>query len=500
VVVEEAHLTSGLRSEVALNHDAQRDARALALANVAASDLITLTNVVGPQAFGAAAGVAQQHNHTTQREPVGARLGAWSVLTGVARHDASAFRNRTTERHRQVSEAIVDRSVTRRSEVHQVNARVPGFSPARAWEVDLDLGAMPDIALPEFGFDWTTGDEPFRFGVAADFSGLVLEGPGLSLGSLRADGDDLVIEGGRITLPGLTLPDVRGELCAFECFGGTVSGTRVEGQTLSFDVGDIRLAGANPFKDLDLQLGQGIAAVGSGTFDVGGVGARVEAELEFQLPSLGGQTISFDVVPSLGFMSREARREARKVLPDVPTVTLEIPEIELPRGEFRVTLVDVEAPTYAGAFGFSGRVEDGVVCLAVASNDCGRQSYSKTETRSRIEERTSLVEEHAVEHERHGESHETERRPGAVIGGAEASTMVLGRSEAATEDFRVVVVRGDAQRDVRTLNLTNATTATIAGTANVLATSPRGGPPGVPARAAAAGAVSQSNVFLQGFR
>ncbi|WP_373054109.1 hypothetical protein, partial [Thioalkalivibrio sp.] len=211
---------------------------------------------------------------------------------------------------------------------------------------------------------------------------------------------------------------------------------------------------------------------------------------------LGGQSISFDVIPSLGFMSDEARSAARKVLPDVPRVTLDLPEIELPSGSFELTLVDFDAPSYAGQFGVSGTMEDAVICLAVATTECGEQSFRRQET-FRHDYRSSTVETREVaSYEERSETEEIRRRPGAQAADVRAETVALAGSEATAENYSVVIMTGDAQRDLRVFNLANATTAMVGSAANVL-----GAVTQSPGRATRpANAVSQSNVFVQGFR
>ncbi len=489
-------LEGRLGSSVHLAENAQRGIRALNLVNAAAADIGITANVLGSGGARSASGLAvAQSNDIAQLAHTGIAAASLS-LPGSASRRQSAFGAAGTAHDRIFSDMVEDRFDHRSVETIRINARVPELTPAGNWQVDLDLGTMPDIALPDFGFDWTVGKEPTRFGVAAEFSGLALRGPGLSLGRLRADGDDLVINGGHITLPGIDLPNVRGELCAFECFSGSVSGTRVGNQTLSLDVGDIRLKHANPFKDIDLQLGQGIAAVGSGSFQLQGIGAEVTASLSFKLPSLGGQSISFDVIPSLGFMSDEARSAARKVLPDVPHVTLDLPEIELPSGSFELTLVDFDAPSYAGQFGVSGTMTDAVICLAVATTDCGEQSFHRDETLHHEYHHSTLETREVASYEEYRESEETRRRPGAEAADLRAETVTLAGSEAAVESYSVIVMTGNAQRDLRVFNLANATTAMVGSAANVLGTFTASS--GRAARPA--NAVSQSNVFVQGFR
>ncbi|HEX7036331.1 MAG TPA: hypothetical protein VF210_11180 [Pseudomonadales bacterium] len=495
IVVDRSNVTADHGAAVELGGDSQRGLRAANVVNAAAADAVGTVNVAMLFADAPAPAIRQLNDLGQHEARIGLLPGQVLPDAPLERRESSAF-SRGSSLHQLTSQAIIDRETLHSVETQRLTATIPSFSPAREWEVELDLGTMPPITIPAFGFDWTAGEEPFRFGVAANFSSFGLSGAGLSLGKIGADGDDLVIGGGHITLPTITLPTVEGTLCAFVCASGTVRGTTIQSQTLSLDVGDIRLAGANPFKDIDLQLGQGIAAVGSGTFSVQGGGAKVTAELSFQLPSIGGQSITLDLLPSLAFMSEEELEAASKVLGGPPSVTIELPEIELPSGSFELELVDFDAPGASGSFGFSGRMEDAVLCLSVTTTNCADQRFSREESHVRVLDTVTVNEESRSEWEERSESRKARERPGAAVGDLEAERMALAGGELAVDDYRVVNIGGNAQRDLRALNLSNVTTALVGSSVNVLGTARAAGSaaPGL------LGRVNQSNVFVQGFR
>lgn len=524
VVGHDAVLDLTLEAALRLEGDTQRALRGLFVANAAAADAVSALNVFDGARPGSQPDLAGHHlrtgqyNALTQTERVGARLGA-SVVTGPTTTSRSVerFRSGATSA-RSLSQTRQNLLHSSRAEAIDIDVQVPAFSPFRDFSIAPTLGTTESFTLPGFSFDLTDsfkvndivdvgpiGDVSLgTFGVKADVGSSVLGVPQITFGELRLEGDDLVLAPGELKLPDIDIGDVSGTVCFISCAGGTIQFDRIEATTLEFPIRQQRFAGANPFKDFDLQLGQGLAAAGTGRFDFQTLGGEITAALGFSLPDFEGPELDLTLVPNLGFI-KDFSVGVGEINVDIPaskivnalrnstTITLDLPDIDLPDIGFEVTLFDAERDIPAQFLGFSGAF-DGVICISMITTSCGTQERTLVESSDRIDNRRLLASASAASFEAWSESHERTARPGAELREAEAELIAMSGASADVQDYSLVILSGSAQQRLRAMNVANVTTAMVGSAANV-ARSPAGGR-GAPA----SGLLNQTNVFVQGFQ
>jgi len=520
IVGHDSELDLRLDATVRVTDGTQSELRALSLVNASAADAASALNVFDGDAFGrnGSSLLTTQKNEILQREAVGAELGAFSVA-GPTRAIRTSGSFRAGESSSFVEQEIIkDVSHLSRTQFSDSSASVPSFDPLEDFTLAPSIGTTEPFTIPGFSFDLTksfeindivdigpAGDRSLgTFGVKADVESSTLGIPKITFGELRFEGDDLVVAPGRIELPAIDLGDVEGMICFIDCTGGTIEFDRVEATTLEFPIPEQRFEGANPFKDFNIQLGQGLAAAGSGDFDFKTFGGEVSARLGFALPDFEGPDFDITLVPDLGFI-QDFEVEVGELKVDIPaskilgdlqestTVSIDLPDIELPDLSFEVELFDVERDLPANLLGFSGHF-DGVVCVFVRDIDCGEQSHSTTESFERIRQRRTVTTATASSFEEWSESREQESRPGAELREAEAELIAMSGAEARVNDYSLVIISGEAQRGLRAMNVANVTTAMVGSAANVARTPAAGGSAGF-----ASGALTQTNIFIQGF-
>lgn len=508
VVARDGRLDLNTEAAIRLEGGAQQRIRAANVSNAAAADVVNAANVFS----GAAAGPLSwslglvQENILTQTEQVGARLERLSIIgADVVRDDATSF-SRQDGFQRSVVDSVRDATSFRSVETLASDVEIPSFRPLTDLTIRPEVGTPEVFELPGFSFDLKTtigvGDLSGTFGVGADVGPTELGVPQVVFGELRLDGDDVVIAPGSFTLPQISLPDVSGEICFVDCASGTVRFDTVEATTLTLPIPETRFEGGNPFQDFDIQIGQGIAATGSGSFSFGGPRATVSANLSLSLPGLRDESLELRLFPNLDFLDRSipipgvSVSDVLSSLGDSTTVTIDLPDISLPDLSFDITLLDFASDPIALDFGFSGSMEDAVLCIAIISTDCGTQSFFKDEVFVRDDSRMTMAEESRSFSEAYSERREVQRRVGAELRDAEAELIAMSGARADVEHYSVVFVSDATQIGLRALNAANVTTAMVGNSANVFRTPSQRPGSGAPAAAN----LSQTNVFVQGFR
>ncbi|MCG5492945.1 hypothetical protein [Ectothiorhodospira variabilis] len=486
-------------NQVQLGGAAQSGLTGLNVVNVARADAITGLNVFEGGAVGGPISRVDQTNHFVQEGADGAQLGATTSGQDSRRWEATQLRQGIGDRQSRMDTRVDQELSQVRTRAHY-NAAVPGDSLGRDWEVGLDLcGAptctLPSLTLPAVSFDWFTGEEPARFGLGAEFSGLQIQGAQVTPASIRGEGDDLVVNLGQISLPPPDLPTVRGELCLGGCVRADLDFNVGNRTTASLDVGEIRLAGANPLQDLDIKLGQGIAAVGSGRFEMQTPQTGVDFNLGLSLPGIT-ESFVLDLEPVAGILTSAAL----ELLPGRPLQSLEL-DLSLPDARFEISLGDLfdpggeQGPPWSTEFGMRADLTDGILCLTRSAQSCGTQSIERLESFERVLEKQTHTWEHQWEQDRWSRREQTEQTTGGELVGARADLITLSGSQSRVETYHVVQVHGGAQQTLRALNAANVTTSLMGGATNVART-----PAHVRATQGNPLAVSQSNTFVQGFQ
>lgn len=470
IVADGARYTLDRDQNVELRGRAQLGLRAL---NVIAAAGADVGNAVNLSAFDGGAGGALQRNVLSQRESRTGSLGraslagaqfrrGWSVESQFARSSSSS----------QVTGWQLQ-SRSRLRTVDQFAAFVPEYNPLQNLTLTVGTPALDPLRVPAFSFDFVEETDVGDFGIRGGAGPFTLGAPQLVLGSVSLDGDDLVLSSGFVQVPSLDLGNASLQVCIVACTSNvSVDLGGFTGPRLDLPGGDLRFEGANPFKDTRINAGHGIATVGAGSISVVPGRVTLASSLTLDLPD---PSFSFDfTIPGIG--------EIGPWDVDGPDIDVEIPGVAVSH-----TLIDEPV-----GFAFSATF-DGVLCLAVATTDCGsgsrrverEESATATEIRlataSAFEERSRTTSGHADVH------------AGATLTDAEADLIAMSQASALIDSASSIALADSAQRGLRAMNAVNAAD-TIVGNALNATTAVR--PAGAPASPVTS-ALVQTNVFVQ---
>jgi hypothetical protein len=263
-----------------------------------------------------------------------------------------------------------------------------------------------------------------------------------------------------VDLPSLDLGSAFVDLCFIDCLSVDADLPIVDGPRIDLP-GEWRFEGANPFKDLRINAGNGIAAAGSGHVSLSAAHVTVTAELSLDLPDLS-TSFSFDI------LGHEVT---------TPEFGVEIPAISA-----SITVVDADiGPGYSADF-------DGALCLAVQTSDCGRLEHSESSESSIVDIRQATASASGSMDEESNSTGEEFITAGASLGGAEAELIAMSEGRARIDQGSTVELGSQAQRGMQVVNAVNASGAIVGNALNVA--TQRG-------TTATGAAVSQSNSFTQ---
>jgi hypothetical protein len=339
---------------------------------------------------------------------------------------------------------------------------VPGFNPFNS-VIHLPKLGIPALTVPafSFGFDLTTGSEPFKFGVSANVSvgPINVDFGGINLGDLDLTKDDLILKN-----PTLDLPSVsgqisgQGEVCVFKCAGGGGSATfHLDPNAVLSAIGfhgfpDIDL-GPNPFKGLKIQAGGGVAGVGTGTLNAsaGSIGANVNFGLKWpdNLQSIDFKIPGFSIpLGSLGTINVPGH--------DFGTVNLNIPSVS-----FSFPII----PNISLG-GFSLSSHNAAYCISYMGG-CPLVSATFTDSSS-----NSSHEEHSsgsasISSNDQSTTYEHDVLFPPTVTGMEGQYLVLADSSLSSQSESSLRMSGTAQQGFHALNLLNLTSTLMATGVNV---------------------------------
>ena len=339
---------------------------------------------------------------------------------------------------------------------------VPGFNPFNS-VIHLPKLGIPAFTIPgfSFGFDLTTGSEPFKFGVSAgvNVGPINVDLGGINLGDLDLTKDDLILKN-----PTLDLPSVsgqiggHGEVCFFKCAGasGSTSFSLNANDVLSaigfHGFGDIDL-GPNPFKGLKIQAGGGVAGVGSGTLDAstGSIGANVNFGLKWpdNLQSIDFKIPGFSIpLGSLGTINVPGH-DFGSVNLNIPSVSFSFPIIpNISLGGFSLT-----SHNAAYCISFMGSCPLVSATFTDSSANSSHQEHSSGSTSIATSDQTTTYE------------HDVLFPPNVT--GMEGQFLVLDDSSLSSQSGSTLRMSGTAQQGFHALNLLNLTSTLMATGVNV---------------------------------
>lgn len=458
VVADQSEVTIDAHNSVVLSDGVQRQAAAMNAVNAADADVINTANI----ATSAGARVlARQLNEVFQVEHSYGRAGSISLAGPDVSRGYSHSRSFGSSTSSSSTRSTLLQSRTSHSVQDSYNAEVPAYFPLQNLTLTLGTPDLPSVTVPAFGFDLTTTDDVGgTYGIRGGLGPFTFDPPQIVLGTVSFQGDDLVIAGGYVDLPSLDLGEASIELCFIDCGGVSVDLPTIDGPRIDLP-GEWRFEDANPFKDIRINAGNGIAAAGSGHVDLSAAHVTVSAELSLDLPDLT-TGFSFDVL-------------GRTV--STPEFGVEIPPISA-----SITVVDADiGPGYSADF-------DGVLCLAVQTSDCGRLEHSESSQSSVIDVRQTSASASGSMFEESNSTGEEFVTAGASLGNAEAELIAMSEGRAQIDQGSTVELGSQAQRGMQVVNAVNATGAIVGNALNV------GTQTGTPVAGAG---ISQSNSFTQ---
>jgi hypothetical protein len=473
VVADGAHYTFHGNQNVRMEGTAQADANALNLVAAAGSDVGTALNVLSIGSD--VSGVVAQQNSFAQIERQTGALGRATLDGTHTTHRStieSAFASGSSS-SRVTGRRLRDTSST--TTVTQSALFVPEFTPLQDLTLDVGTPALPPLHIPGFGIDLVEDTDAGDFGIRGSVGPFTLEPPQVVLGTVSLDGDDVVLSSGFVQLPGLDLGSATLDVCFIDCAGASVDLGSFPSQRVDFPGGDLRFEGANPFKDLHINAGHGIAVAGTGSINVTPSHIEVSAELTLDLPD---PTFSFDFsIPGISF------GDLGSIGPfdiDGPDVEIEIPPVSVSH-----TLFDQDV-----GFAYSAQF-DGVLCLSFTTNECGTASHETQHSESHVDERIDEATASSFASGGRSVSDVVDVHAGATLTDAEADLIAMSAASALIDATNSIALEDAAQRGIRVLNAVNAADSIAGNALNVAAVRP-------PQTAAGlAPSVGQSNVFVQ---
>ena len=314
---------------------------------------------------------------------------------------------------------------------------------------DINLGKLTLGGLvedPIFGTDT---------GIRATIGPVKLLGPEVSLGKLHFEGDDLRLSNMSATLPGIDFGSASVKACLVDACasaGPTHIGV-VGNQTITLlDEQGIVFAGANPFKDIDLNVGSGIAVAGKGSISAGPINTTLTATVSLGLGEnaliSGFNTVSQATEGLLDF--------AGEVFNVDPNNRFSLPMLEPP------LIPPIEAPI-SSTPGFVAEF-DGTICLSVLADCNAEQEYSSTHQEQIVNNTFQHEEKFYSSSETYNEYYDESILVGAQLSGAEADLIAMSNGTISTEAASNVSLKDGAQSNMRVINVMN-TAYTLSGNA-----------------------------------
>jgi hypothetical protein len=440
-----------------LRDASQRQATAMNAVNATGADVVGTANIataVGARVLG------RQINEVFQVQHSYGRAERISLAGPNLRRSTSSSHAFSTVASGSSTRSSVVQSRSSHSVQDSYNAGVPAYYPLQNLTITLGTPDIPAVTVPAFGFDLTHSDDVGTYGIRGNLGPFTFDPPQIVLGTVSFQGDDLVVAGGYVDLPSLDLGSASITTCFVDCGTVTVDLPTVDGPRIELP-GEWRFAGANPFKDVRINAGNGIAAAGSGHVDLSAAHVTLTADLSLDLPDLTTD-FSFDVLGQ-----------------EVNTGSF---GVEIPPISASLTLVDADiGPGYSADF-------DGALCLAVQTSDCGRLEHSQHTQSSFVDVRETSASASGSMSETRSSTGDELVTAGATLDGAEAELIAMSEGRARIEQGSVVELGSQAQRGLQAVNAVNASGAIVGNALNV--STQRGA-------AAVSAGISQTNSFSQ---
>jgi hypothetical protein len=447
-----------LLSNTILQGDVQSDASALTVANVAATDNAQLLNVaiINDEII-----FAEQTNYLEQDARFVGRLGRTLSGGPTVFYSYGRGYNRITDEGFSEGVVQIDRSFTSILESETLGVSVPKWDPTKDFTFQLGSWDTGSFSVGTLGIDLIldTGIAG-SYGLAASTGPVVLYGPALDLGSIRLYNDDVIFQPGSFTLPAVDFGNATFEFCVAACTSGSIHLGRVGGTKID-PFSDVTLAGANPFKDWDLNAGSGIAAIGQGEVTVTGPGAYIDLGLTLDMNAALGSITDFldDTIFSgplsdlfddvFGVKPSDILPSSAKIL---PVISFEERIVLLDPGPARTYQIDEDG--LCVTFGAPGCEIERVITFTTVDE----QDNTLTETTDRFS--NSQME--------YWEFEETIILVPGNFEGAQADMIVTTDSQLTHTKNNNTLLTDGAQRNLTAMNAINAANAVIGNSSNLM--------------------------------
>ena len=446
IIVEAGSSVSIRRNnQIRLSHTSQSNLDALNVSNTSRGNVANVINLnANPDSV-----QVRQNNWFEQNEFQQASHGTNSNITLVS---TTTSRNEiaTNLSNQHINEIYNDIYYHQITSSSTVDVAIDPFSPEIVFDL-LDIGTIiPEWSLniiPYLSFDGTYTDPVGgEWGLNGSYSGLTLTGPTLAVNGLRPEGDDLILEV-EFNLPRLNMGIITVEGCLSSCEDLSLNLGSIGGGSI-IDDNEIRLAGMNPLRDLELNINTGLVTAGRGHFSASDSSLGIDGELEVNLGAYFEFALDLSDYWWVDDLFGENKWSHRAEL----DYGINVP----------FTILEHQVDGFNVNF-------DGSVCLKLfgTNTSCGYlessyQESSYADDSASFSQTGSFVSSNSI-----NESNSYAEVHGGVLTGAQAELIVMTESDLMLNSDSDVNVGDGAQKNLQAVNVVNSAAAIAANSLNI---------------------------------
>ena len=447
-----------LLSNITLKGSVQNELKALNVVNAAASDSAQLLNIA---TIDDNITYAEQTNELEQDSRFVGQLG--KTISGGPTINYSYGRGYSRILNSSFSEGVIqiDNSFTSVLETEIYQASVAKWDPLTDYTFSLGKWDAGSVNLGTLGIDliFDSGIAG-SYGLALTAGPVKLFGPALDLGSIQFLKEDIIFHPGSFTLPAVDFGIATWEFCVAECTSGSTNIGKIGGTKIS-PFSDVIFADASPFKDWDLNLNSGIAAIGEGEVTVTGPGVYVDLSLTLDMNSVFGSITDFiDDAISSGPIS-DLFSDVIGVTPSDSFPGLSLPVINFTE---RITILEAAGSTHT--------IDDNGLCISfVGAPGCEiEQIITITTTQEHDGTLTETTERNSDRQMEFYEFEETQIFNPGNFEDVQADIIVTTDSSLTHTKNNNTLLTDGAQRNLTAMNAVNASNAIIGNSSNLMNT------------------------------
>lgn len=458
VVVNDSIVHHNQQANTLLEGVVQSNLRAINLSNISQGDGISGVNIINDISLvNYPSRDFIQLNQFSQSDRRQGRLGFSEVNgTNIRKSWGNSYHKSENERVFNQIDHVNTRSISD-STTSFNKASIPKYNPLQNFTIDLGEYSFGDINLGTLTLGGLVEDPVFGTdtGIRATLGPVKLLGPEVSLGKLHFEGDDLRLSNMSATLPGVDFGSASVKACLVDACAsaGPTRIPRIGNQTITvLDEQGIVFAGANPFKDIDLNVGSGIAVAGKGSISAGPINTTLTATVSLGL----GENALLNGFNTVSQATQGLLDFAGEVFNVDPNNRFRLPVLEPP------LIPPIEAPI-SSTPGFTAEFE-GTICLSVLADCNAEQEYSSVHQETIVNNTFQHEELSYSSSETYNEHYDESILVGARLSGAEADLIAMSNGTINTEAVSNVSLKNGAQSNIRVINAMN-TAYTLSGNA-----------------------------------